>query len=319
MARVDDGQPLLASVVVATHDREARLRDLLAALEAQTLGTDRFEVVVVDDGSSDGTPGTLAAAEAGPLRLRTLRHEPAGGPGPARDAGWRAATAALIVFTDDDCVPAPEWLAELLQAARSVAGAVVMGRTLPEPGKRLTPFTHYVVVERAGPPYETCNILYPRALLERLDGFDLTLEGTFPGEDTDLGWRAEASGAPVAFASTAVVHHAVVNVGPLGKLRLATRWADAMGLFRRHPGLRRRQLHHGVFFAPAHEQLLLALLALALPRRLDPLRVALALPYARRLAWRRTGPLLAPYLLVYDLVEMTTIIRGAVRFRTFVL
>lgn len=302
----------MISVVVATRNRADLLDRMLAGIAAQTV-TD-FEVVVVDDASTDATAAVLERWADGALALRTLRHPEPHGPATGRDEGWRAASGDLIAFTDDDCVPTPGWLAGLAAAEQGTPGAVVMGPTRPEPGARQSPFTRTMLVERAGPPFETCNILYPRELLERLDGFDRS----FPlpvAEDTDLGWRAVRSGAPLVYAPDALVHHAVHRLGPLGALKAATRWHAAAPLFRRHPDLRRVQLHRGVFWGPPHEWLLRALLALLLPRRLWPLSLWLAFPYLRRLTWRRSGPLLAPYIVVHDVVEMAAVARGALRER----
>ena len=297
------------SVVVATRDRAELLRKLLAGLERQTVGAGAFEVVIVDDGSTDGTPEVLDGYDSR-LRLRRLANDRAAGPATARDMGWRAAQGELIVFTDDDCVPTPRWLEELVAVARATPGAVVMGRTTPDPAGRQSPFTRSLLVERAGPPFQTCNIAYPRELLERLDGFDRR----YPlpvAEDTDLGWRATRSGAPVLFAADALVHHAVLDLGPIGALRVATKWRAAAPLFRRHPDLRRVQLHRGIFWSPTHEHLVRALVAVLLPRRLWPLSLWLAYPYLRRLVWRRSGPLLAPYILLHDVVETAAVVRGA--------
>lgn len=309
--------PADVAVVVATHDRADRLRRLLASLERQTVAP--REVIVVDDGSADETPAVLRD-HAGRLPLRVLRHDRAQGPAVAREAGWRAASAALVAFTDDDCVVTPGWVAGLLATANAHPGAMVMGPTRPDPNEAhlRSPFTRTLLVEEAGPPFQTCNILYPRELLERIGGFDVALPS--PGaEDTDLGWRATEAGAACVLAPGAVVHHAVMQPGALGNLRSALRWERTVPVFKRHPGLRRAQLHRGVFFSPTHEHLLRALLAVALPRRLWPLSAVLAAPYARRLAWRRSGPLLAPYLLLYDVLEVLSILRGAIRERVLVL
>ena len=90
----------LVSVVVATHNRAARLAALLESLQQQTL--EDFEVVVCDDASSDDTQDVLARPWQ--LDLRHVRRDVAGGPAKARNAGWRAARGRLIAFTDDDCV-----------------------------------------------------------------------------------------------------------------------------------------------------------------------------------------------------------------------
>src|SRR3954451_19061576 len=109
--------PLEISVVVATHNRATRLRALLDALASQTLPAEKFEVVVVDDGSRDDTPAVLARAAAaidGGPRTVVLTQPVAGGPAAARNRGWRAASAPLVAFTDDDCRPTATWLEALI-------------------------------------------------------------------------------------------------------------------------------------------------------------------------------------------------------------
>jgi glycosyltransferase involved in cell wall biosynthesis len=306
---------------VATHNRAARLRRLLDSLAAQTVGTARFELLVIDDGSTDETPQVLTEHEArGDLALRVLRHQTPRGPAAARDIGWRSSEAGVIVFTDDDCVATPGWLEALLAASETHPGDVIMGRTLPDPTEAhlQSPFTRTIHIESAGPPYETCNILYPRGVLERVDGFDTTLPDR-GGEDTDLGWRASEAGVDFVYAGDALAYHAVLHPGPIGMLRAALRWERSVPMFKRHPGLRRAHLHRGVFFSPTHEHLVLFLLALVLPRRLWPVSLLLAAPYLRRLVWRRSGPLLAPYILVHDALELGSVTRGALRERVLML
>jgi glycosyltransferase involved in cell wall biosynthesis len=312
------------SVVFATHDRAARLEALLASLRAQEFGGS-FEVIVVDDGSRDGTPAVLAAELArGELRLRVIRRERARGPASARNAGWRAASAPLVAFTDDDCTASPRWLDAGVRALREHAGSFAQGRTdpLPEELHLMGPFSRTLQVHRAGPFFQTCNVFYPRALLERLGGFD---EETFTvpgGEDADLAWRAMELGAAPVFAADALIHHAVSRLGPVGKLRVAWRWSETMRIFARHQGLR-EELTHGVFWKGSHYLLARALLAAALPRRLRFAGSWLAGPYLLHLLERGRveggGPLAAPYFVLHDLVEMAAAARGALRYRTLVL
>lgn len=314
------------SVVVATRNRAARLAALFGSLQAQTLGIERFEVVVVDDASTDETHAVIAAArERRALHLRVIRREASGGPATARNAGWRSAGAPLVAFTDDDCVAAPRWLEKALAAAREHEGAVVQGRTdpIPEEHHLLGPFTRTMRVNRLGPYYQTCNIFYPRELLERLGGFDESYR--LPsGEDTDLAWRAIESGRETVFAADARVFHAVNELGPIGRLRVALKWGGSVALFRRHPELRAVHLYRGVFWTGYHYLLLRAMLALLLRRRLP--RVVLnwlGAPYLVSLLDRaeaRGGRrLLAPYWLLVDLMEMYAMLRASIRHRTLVI
>ena len=312
------------SVVVATHNRARRLSILIESLESQTMERERFEVVVVDDGSGDATPEVLAEArERGDLELRVLRREQAEGPASARNEGWRAARAPLVALTDDDCVAGPRWLESGVAALASQPGCFVQGRTDPVPEELhlLGPFSRTLRIHTLGPFFQTCNVFYTREVLERVGGFDASI--FWGGEDADLAWRAIASGAVPIFAEEARVYHGVRQLGPLGKLRVAWRWTETMQIFARHPGLRRAQLTHGIFWKGSHYLLTRALVALVLPKRLVFLRAWLARPYFLHLLERGKieggGPALMPYFVVHDLVELAAALRGAIRYRTVVI
>ena len=315
-------QQFLVSVVVPTRDRAERLRKLLASLRVQSIGLDSFEAIVVDDASGEDTRSLLEAEEAADgLNLRTIRRERSGGPAAARNEGWRAARAPLVAFTDDDCVADPGWLEGGLVAASSNPGAIVQGRTDPDPDElgSYGPFSHTLRIPEPTPWFETCNVFYPRALLERLGGFDEQTFSAAAGEDADLAWRAIESGAEYAFAGDARVRHAVLSVGPIGRIRQAALRADALTALARHPELRRRHAWRRVFWDQHHELFLRALVAVLLRRRLGPVALWLAAPYVDFLTRRRTGPLLVPYLVVRDAVEVAAVVIGAVRARTFLL
>ncbi len=316
------------SVVVATHDRAARLRALLASLRSQTIGTDAFEVIVVDDGSADDTAAVLAAERAvGTLDLQVVTHERAQGPGAARDAGWRLARAPLVAFTDDDCRVSPGWLEAGLAAWGDDAELVVQGRTDPDPeeASRIGAFTRTVRVEALGPFYQTCNIFYPRALLERVGGFDVAAFRSFSAEDADLAWRCLEDGAAAKFAPEAQAWHAVHQLGPLGLLRQASRWHETAALYARHPD-RRDVLTYRIFWKKTHYLLVRALIGLLIPRRnlmLKSLRfwclAPIAPAYLERAQNEAGTRWLAPYYVVHDAVELVAITRGAIRHRTLIL
>jgi GT2 family glycosyltransferase len=226
-----------------------------------------------------------------------------------------------VAFTDDDCVPEPGWIGAGLAAHRARPDAIVQGRTEPEPAElhRNGALARTLRVVELGPQYPTCNVFYPRELLERLGGFDEEFGLRPGGEDTDLAWRAIESGRPTVLADDALVHHAVERLGLAGTLRDATRWTATMRIFARHPGTR-AMLDHGIFWNVWHYLLLRSALSLLLPRpvrRLVLLRHLLAL--RRRAEEAGSGPWAIPVLLAYDAVETAAVVRGAVRYRTIVI
>ncbi|HEX8204552.1 MAG TPA: glycosyltransferase [Solirubrobacteraceae bacterium] len=285
------------TVVIPTRDRPAGLAAALAALRAQTLAADRFEVIVVDDGSAP------PAGVPDPVRL--LRHGASRGPAAARNTGWRAARAPLVAFTDDDCTPAPGWVEGLLAAAEE--GTVVQGRVEPRAGEEAGPRTHTVAAGGPNRLFVTANVAYPRALLEALGGFDEWFRRAC-GEDIELGARAVASGARVRFAADALVFHEVRRLSLRDHVRQAVKWADAVRVLKLHPHLR-GELAMGVFWRPSHAPFLLALAGL-LARR--PLLVA---PYLVSLL-RRGAP---ARLVVVDAAEVATMVAASARHRTLML
>lgn len=309
------------AVAVGTRDRAPRLARLLASLAAQR-GVD-FEVAVCDDGSRDGTGEVLAGAEAGPLPLRVLRHESARGPAAARNAAWRAASAPLVAFIDDDCRAADGWLAALVAASLRRPGAFVQGRVEPDPRERhlLDAFSLSMEVTASTPWYPACNIAYPRELLERIGGFDESFR--FPaGEDTDLGWRAREAGAEPLFEARARAFHAVHRVGALGRACSARRWGDIPQVVARHPGLR-ADLRLGVFWRRSHAPFALAAAGMLLAPRSPRLGLALALPWARLYrpvhgSWPGTLAALPGHALV-DAAEVAAVVGGSIRARTAVI
>lgn len=321
------------SVVVATRDRPGRLAALISSLDAQSLARDRFEIVVVDDASA--TTLELRPDGAKTAQLRLITHPDALGPAAARNRGWQEARGGLIAFTDDDCEADSEWLARLLDAHRSSPEAIVQGRTGPilRELDRFGPFGRTRVVDRPTIYYETCNVAYPRELLERVGGFD----ETFPepaGEDADLGWRVRESGAERVFAQDAVVHHAVEDVGLRGYLRDARRGPTSMQMMSRHPGLRERALYHRHFWHRNHALALvavagvalLALALIALAGAVQAIGIAagalLVLPWLRTLAGRNGAvggrPWHLPAHALFDLVEIGACARHAIRCRILV-
>jgi glycosyltransferase involved in cell wall biosynthesis len=105
----DEGTDPLASVVVCTHNGSRTLTLALASLSAQNFEHGSYEVVLVDDASTDETPQIAAASDA-----RVVRRERSSGLAAARNAGLAAARGQFVAFTDDDCEASPDWLQQLI-------------------------------------------------------------------------------------------------------------------------------------------------------------------------------------------------------------
>ncbi len=304
------------AVVIPTSGRETRLAFALEALAAQTLDPSRFEVLVVRE------PRQGATAQAPPgLGVRFLSRVRGASAAAARNVGWRAASAPLVAFTDDDCRPTPGWL-EALLSAHGCPDTFVQGGTEPDPdeihllgglarSQRIVGPSHW---------YETCNMAYPRTLLERLDGFDERY--TAVCEDTDLALRAEGLGARRVFADRALVWHAVHLRTIREALSRAVMWDEIPSVLARHP-VHRRAMYKRFFWKESHGKLVLALIGTACACVASRLGWAATLPYLQyRLDDRPRRPralarrcLELPAHLLLDSTEVAVILRAAVRHR----
>jgi GT2 family glycosyltransferase len=281
------------SVVVATYHRPHYLRELVRSLEQQDLPPDDYEVVIVDNGSTDETWATLEElVEASPRRFLVLRVASNAGPAPGRNAGVAETRAPIVAFTDDDCIPTPGWLRHVRLAFVGDAD-VVQGAVAPDPADepRMGPWDHTKRIRRPTPFFETCNVAYRRTSFDRAGGFDEDdpllhpASGRAFGEDACLAWAVQANGGRAAFASRALVHHRCVP-------STYARWLADQRELAGFPGLARRSplvagwLHQGIFLNRASQRFDLAVVGVGLAlltRR--PARAALALPWLYR-RWR---------------------------------
>jgi GT2 family glycosyltransferase len=236
------------------------------------------------------------------------------GPAATRNEGWRRARGSLICFLDDDVVVSEGWVEAYLEAHRAHPEAVLQGRTEPLPSESALQdaFSRSREVTAIDWNYPTCNIAYPRGLLERLGGFD-------SAEDTDLGWRAREAGAPTEFVDGARAWHAVHRDGVLRLMRRMRIKQDVARLTRRHPGVR-HHYYREVFWKRSHAFLPLAAAGLALARRTRGVSLVLAVPYARLYrphhgSYLGTVASLPGHALV-DAAETAAVTGGAIKHRT---
>ena len=207
----------LVSIVIPTYNRLARLRRVLAALDRQTCARSDFEVVVVSDGSSDGTDEYLAAPDTA-LRL-VVGTQANGGPAVARNHGIELASAALVLFVDDDIVAAPDLVERHLERHR-VAGddLVVVGPMLSPTDSRLNPwvqweqamlYKQYDAMDRGEytatfRQFYTGNASVPKNRLVEAGGFDPRFRRA---EDVELAYRLHQRGVPFLYDRTAIGYH----------------------------------------------------------------------------------------------------------------
>jgi glycosyltransferase involved in cell wall biosynthesis len=264
--------PPRVSVITPARDAAGTLPALLDALAKQD--REDFEVVVVDDGSTDGT---RAIAEAHPVVSRVVASD-GRGPGAARNAGVAASTGETLAFTDADCVPAPNWLSEGLRTLETAD--LVQGRV--EADGPVGPFDRTVRVPRFSHLYETANLFLRR---EWFTGFEPWLSPAHSkelAEDVWLGWRIRRAGGRAAFSENAVVKHAVFPGTPATFVAERARLRFFPAMAARIPEMREDFFYMRYFLSRRTAVFDLAVAgatAALLTRRPWPLLAAL--PYAR--------------------------------------
>ena len=203
------------SVVVPTFNRLSRLKQVLEALSQQTLDNNLFEVVVVSDGSTDGTDEYLSGPT--PLAVVHARQDNAG-PGATRNHGVRLARGRLVLFIDDDIVATPTLVEQHLRAHGDSTSSVVIGPMSNAPGFKYSPWVaweqaklykqyramHDGVYAASFRQFYTGNASLPRELFLRAGGFDTSFRRA---EDIELSYRLDQLGATFVFDETAIAHH----------------------------------------------------------------------------------------------------------------
>jgi GT2 family glycosyltransferase len=209
------------SVVICTYNRATILPLAIASLIAQdTGGAFTYEVVVVNDASTDNTLEVIAAAQDKspvPLRVVSGRGE---GVAAARNLGWQNAEGDWIAYTDDDQVNEPDWLAKLWSLAKrrnaQCVGGSVHLRFEEPPTMPLTWVTKSMLGFKEHPEKQitrlmdcpgTGNVMFHKSVFERVGGFDNDLH--WGGEDAELMVRVLDAGIAVWFTPESVVHHLI--------------------------------------------------------------------------------------------------------------
>lgn len=198
------------SVIIPVWNSPALIRDCLSAIEAQTYPRDAYEVLVVDNGSTDATPQVVRE-----MAIASLLVEPAPGSYRARNLGIRSARGEYVAFTDADCLPDPGWLDAAARAALAHPLAVLLagqvdlyrvgeGRMVCENYERLFAFDQAKNVRNG--VAVTANWMSPRDALVAAGGFNGNLKS---GGDYDLSRRLSREGGQIVYVEDMRVRHPV--------------------------------------------------------------------------------------------------------------
>ncbi|MFQ5591202.1 MAG: glycosyltransferase [Phycisphaerae bacterium] len=193
------------SLVIPARDCAATIGPCLSAVTPLLEASSLAEIIVVDDASTDRTAGIVADF---PVTCVAGRGE---GPGAARNLGWRLARSPLVWFVDSDCVAEDNALALLLSHMKDpMVGAVGGSYGIMTRDSLLARLIHEEIIQRhlrmshRVDFLASFNVLYRRAILEHLGGFD---QRYLKGQDAELSWRVLRAGYQLAFEVNSRVRH----------------------------------------------------------------------------------------------------------------
>jgi glycosyltransferase involved in cell wall biosynthesis len=318
---------LRASVIVPARNARLTLPRTLAALAAQEFEAGAYEVIVVDDGSTDDT---AAVARSAPGSV-TVVEQPPRGPAAARNLGVEASAGSALAFCDADVFPTPGWLTAGVAALEDAD--LVQGRVLPDPDARRGPFDRTIWITSQVGLWETANLFATRDLFERVGGFEEWLRprsGKALAEDVWFGHQALRTGARPGFCGEALAYHAVFPRSWRAFVAERRRLEYFPAMVRKMPELRHELLTHGVFLTDrtaAFDLALTAAITATWRARAWPLLgtgpylAALATNARWRVAGRSRGQVAAVALadVAADAVGLLALLAGSARYRSAIL
>ena len=224
--QITAASPILISVVICTYNRADRLRLALEALSQQTLSSRKFEVLVIDNRSTDNTSSICQSLQAKFVNFRYI-YEPIQGLSRARNTGWQLAQSSYIAYLDDDAIPCEQWVESILTAFEavqptpvSVGGSIYPLWEIPKPDW-ITPVMEALFTILDGGAVARwfeeneypwgANIAYRRDALEKIGGFCEQLgrngQSLLSGEESLLNATLTAQGEKFYYSPTASVSH----------------------------------------------------------------------------------------------------------------
>lgn len=196
-----------ASIVIPAYNAGKTIEKTVEACLSQDYEGE-FEVIVVDDGSTDNTETVIKS-----FPVRYIFQENAG-PAAARNSGWKASKGEIVCFIDSDCIPDNNWLSTLLKHYKdgTNVGAVCGSYKIANPESLLAQCIHEEIMFRHSNMsnnvrfFGSYNLSIKRSVLEEVGGFDETfLQAS--GEDNDLSYRVKKAGYNIIFDNKALVAH----------------------------------------------------------------------------------------------------------------
>jgi len=197
---------IATTIQLCTYNRATLLERVLEAAFDQTVPDNAYEVVLVDDGSSDETPSVIERARLRATCPFTVVSQANRGLAAARNAGIALATGERIIFIDDDVLVLPNFVQEHMRSAAARPGAIVRGGAIEVESLDELPPPVWSIKNYSGNYFWTTNVSAPLATIRAIGGFDESFS-EYGWEDIDVGLRLRARGVKAVFNPRALAYH----------------------------------------------------------------------------------------------------------------
>ena len=195
-----------ATIQLCTYNRAQMLERVLDACFEQTVQADAYEVVLVNDGSTDETPAVIARAQQRAMCPFTVVNQPNSGLAKGRNAGIARANGERIVFIDDDVLPLPNFVQEHLRSHAAHPLAIVRGGAINVETFDELPPPVWSFRDYSGNFFWTTNVSVPLKTIRAIGGFNENFD-EYGWEDIDVGLRLRFAGVKAVFNKRALVYH----------------------------------------------------------------------------------------------------------------
>jgi len=223
------------SVVVPTYNNEKVLKCLINSLSSQNYPKNKYEIIIVNDGSTDGTCEFAKNIINSNIVYLRQKHS---GPAAARNRGISVAKGKIVAFIDDDCIASRGWLAAIKEGFKDEELEGLEGKTLADSGK-IFPDSH-CIRNLSGGIYLTCNIAFLGSVIKKMR-FDENYR--YPNrEDSDVAFSVLKSGGKIGFSKKMQVKHKISKYGLKKMLKRKLYFESDVRLFRKFPNVYKKRI-----------------------------------------------------------------------------
>lgn len=194
------------SVVIPTYNSYINLNILLASLFNQSLDINKYEIIIVDDASTDSTKEIVNKYSKDNINIKYIGNVINTGPGIARNIGVKASDGEIIAFIDSDCIADGRWLETIYSFFSGNKECQVIYGSIYSALPNLPPFIHSFNRVEEGTP-GTANLAIKKELFNKFEGFDLEL--SYWGEDWDLIFRLRENKIKIRYIKDMIVEHSI--------------------------------------------------------------------------------------------------------------